>query len=47
LIDVELDFEEWHGGLHFVEISRGPVDSLWNILLNQVEIDLVLLPKSG
>lgn len=43
LVDIELDFEVWHGGLHLIEISRGPVDSFGDVFLNQVEVDFILL----
>jgi hypothetical protein len=43
LIDVQLDLENRHGRLHFVEESRSSVDSLGHKLLHQVQVDLVLL----
>ena len=45
LVDVELDFENWHGCLHLVEISRCPVDGLGDKFLYEVEVDFILLPK--
>ena len=45
LVDVELDFEGWHGRLHLVEISRSPVDGFRDIFLYEVEVDFILLPK--
>ena len=47
LVDVELDFEDGHGRLHLVEISRGTVNRLWDIFLYEVEVDLILLPDSS
>jgi hypothetical protein len=47
LVDVELDFEYGHGGLHLVEVAGGAVDGLGDVLLDQVEVDLVLLPEAG
>ena len=44
LVDVELDFKDWHGRLHLVKISRGTVNSLGDIFLYKVEVDLILLP---
>lgn len=46
LIDVQLDFENWHGRLHLVEEARGSVDRLRHELLNEVEIHFILLLKS-
>ena len=43
LVNVELDFEDWHGRLHLVEVSGCAVDCLWNEFLDQVEVDLILL----
>jgi hypothetical protein len=45
LVDVELNLENWHSSLHLVEISRSPVDSLGDIFLHQVKVDLILLPS--
>jgi hypothetical protein len=45
LVDVKLDFEDWHGRLHLVEISRGPVDRLRDVFLYEVEVDFILLPQ--
>lgn len=45
LVDVELDFQDGHGGLHLVEIPRGAVDGLGDVLLHEIEVDLVLLPQ--
>lgn len=47
LVDVKLDFEDWHGRLHLVEISRGTVNGLWDIFLYKVEVYLILLPNLG
>ena len=46
LVDVELDFKNWHGCLHLVEISGCPVDGLRDIFLYEVEVDFILLPES-
>lgn len=43
LVDVELDFENRHRGLHLVEEAGSTVDGLGNELLHQIEIHLVLL----
>lgn len=43
LIDVELDFEERHGGLHLVEVARGTIHGLGDILEHEIEVDFVLL----
>ncbi len=45
LVDVQLDLENRHCRLHLVEKSRSPVDRLGNIFLNQIKIDLILLPQ--
>ena len=45
LVDVELDFENWHCRLHFVEISRSTVNGLWDVLLHKIEVYLILLPN--
>jgi hypothetical protein len=47
LVDVELDFEYGHGGLHLVEVAGSAVDGLGDVLLDQVEVDLVLLRDAG
>lgn len=44
LVDIELDLECWHCCLHFVEISRGPVDGFGDVFLYEVQIDFILLP---
>ncbi len=46
LVNVELDLEDGHGGLHLVEESRSSVNSLGNEFLDQVEVDLILLYMS-
>ena len=46
LVDVELDFKNWHGCLHLVEISGCSVDGLRDIFLYKIEVDFILLPKS-
>lgn len=43
LVDVQLDLENWHSGLHLVEKSRGSVDGLGDEFLHQVEIYLIFL----
>lgn len=43
LVDVQLDLQRGHSGLHFIEKTRCPIDSLRNEFLDQVEIDLILL----
>ena len=45
LVDVKLDFENWHGCLHLVEVSGSPVDSLWDVFLYEIEVDFILLPQ--
>jgi hypothetical protein len=45
LVDVQLDFEDWHGCLHLVEISRSPVDGLRDVFLYEVEVDFILLAQ--
>ena len=43
LVDVKLHFEDGHGRLHLVEEPRSAVDSLWDKLLNQVQVHFILL----
>lgn len=43
LVDVQLDLQRGHSGLHFIEKARCPIDGLRNEFLDQVEIDLILL----
>lgn len=43
LVDVELDFEDRHGGLHLVEIAGGAVHCLRDIFEDEIEIDFILL----
>ena len=45
LVNVELDFEDRHGGFHLVEVPRRTVNGLWNIFLYQVKVYLVLLQE--
>lgn len=46
LVCVQLDLEDGHGGLHLVEVARGAVDGLGDVLLDQVEVDLILLGQA-
>lgn len=43
LVDVQLDLQRGHSGLHFIEKTRSPIDGLRNEFLDQVEIDLIFL----
>jgi hypothetical protein len=43
LVDVQLDLQGGHSGLHFIEKTRCPVDGLRNEFLDEIEIDLILL----
>lgn len=43
LVDVELDFKDRHGSLHFVEVSGCAVYGLGDVLEYEVQIDLILL----
>ena len=43
LVDVELDLEYGHRGLHLIEIPRGAIDGLWHELEDEIEIDFILL----
>lgn len=43
LVDVELDFENGHDGLHLVEVSGSAVDGLGNEFQDQVEVDFIFL----
>ena len=43
LVDVQLDFEDRHGSLHLVEISRSSIDCLWDVLEDKIEVDFILL----
>lgn len=43
LVDVQLDLQNWHGGLHLVEVAGGPVHGFGNELEHQVEVDLIFL----
>jgi hypothetical protein len=43
LINVKLDFKNGHSGFHLVEVSRGSIDSLWNELEDEIEVDFILL----
>jgi hypothetical protein len=46
LVDIQLDLENRHGGLHLVEVSRRTVNGFRDILLYKIEVDLVLLSRS-
>lgn len=43
LVDVELDFEDGHDGLHLVEVARGTIDGLGDEFKYEVEVDFVFL----
>ena len=43
LIDVDLDFQDWHGCLHFVEEARCSVHGFWNEFEDQVEVNFIFL----
>ena len=43
LVDIELDLENRHGGLHLIEIARCAVDGLRNELLDEIEVDFIFL----
>lgn len=43
LVNVQLDLENGHGGLHLVEKSRSSVDGLGHKFLHQVQVDLIFL----
>lgn len=43
LVDVKLNFEDWHGGLHLVEESRRSIHRLGHEFLYQVQVDFILL----
>lgn len=43
LVDVELDFEDRHRGLHLVEVSRSAVDRLRDVFKDEVQVDVVFL----
>lgn len=43
LVNVELDLENGHDGLHLVEVARGTVDGLGNEFEYEIQVDLVLL----
>ncbi len=43
LVDVDLDFQDRHRGLHLVEETRGTVNGLWDKFEYQVQVDLVFL----
>lgn len=45
LVNVQFDFENRHGGFHFVEVARGAVDGLGHELEHQVEVDFVFLHR--
>ena len=46
LIDVDLDLQDRHGGLHLVEESGRAVHGLRHEFENQVQVDLVLLERT-
>lgn len=43
LVDVELDLENGHDGLHLVEIARSPVNGFRHELEYEVEVNFVFL----
>jgi hypothetical protein len=43
LVNVKLDLKDGHGGLHFVEKSRGSVDGLGHEFLDKVQVNLIFL----
>ena len=45
LVDVELDFQNRHGGLHLVEVPRSAIHGLRYELQDKVEIHLVFLRR--
>ena len=43
LIDIDLDLQDRHGGLHLIKEARGAVYGLGDELLHEIEVDLILL----
>lgn len=43
LVDVKLHFEDGHYRLHLVEVARGAVHGLRDVLKHEVEVDFVFL----
>lgn len=43
LVDVQLDLQHGHRSLEFVEVTGCTVNSLWDILENEVEVDFIFL----
>lgn len=45
LVDVEFDLQDRHGCLHLVEVARGSVDRLGDVLEDKVEVDFIFLQE--
>lgn len=43
LVNVELNQQYWHWHLHLVVMLQHPVNGLWHVLHNDIQVNLVLL----
>lgn len=43
LVDIKLDFQNRHRGLHLVKVPRSTVNRFWNKLEYQVQVQFILL----
>lgn len=43
LVNVQLDFENGHDGLHLVEVTGGAVDCLGDELEDEIQVHLIFL----
>ena len=43
LVNVELDFQHGHGGLHLVEVPGCSVNGFWDIFENEVQVHFIFL----
>ena len=43
LVNVQFDFEYWHGGLHLVEVTGGSVDGFGDVFEDEVEVNFIFL----
>ncbi len=43
LVNVDLDLQDWHGGLHLIEEARRPVYGFGYKFENEVEVDFLFL----
>ena len=45
LVHVQLDLKHWHGLLQLDVVARSAIYSLWDVFLNEVEVDFIFLGR--